>query len=72
MTPTENITNPTWMTRHNDLCPTGWRLRLAYWGDTSKKSAYEEHVKACPACQAYLAEQAEKAEHPEVTDDETK
>ena len=65
--PTETIENPTWNAEHHDLCPTGWRLRLAYWGDTSKKSAYETHVKDCPACQAYFAElreAAEKAEHP--------
>jgi len=69
--PTETIENPSWNAEHHDLCPTGWRLRLACWGDNSqsRKQAYEEHVQGCPACRAYfaeLAEAAEKAEHPDI------
>ena len=61
--PTE-ITERTW---EHEMCKTGWQLRMASWGEISRKSAYEDHVMACPACQAYFAElreAAEKAEHP--------
>ena len=66
--PTETIER-TWK---HDMCQTGEWLRLAFYADRSRKQAYEEHVKDCPACRAYFAEAAEKAEHPEVTDDEGK
>jgi hypothetical protein len=65
----KEIIERTWK---HDMCQTGWRLRLASWGEASERNAFVEHVQGCQACQEYFREQreaAEKAEHPEVTDE---
>jgi len=67
--PTETIER-TW---EHDMCQTGEWLRLAFYADRSRKQAYEEHVKDCPACQAYFAELREaamNAVHPDIEEAE--